>query len=178
MEDKEEVVKIDSKENLIRLVNQYKNLIFSICLKLTGDYFIAEDITQETFIAAYQHYKDFDGANEKAWISRIAGNKCIDYLRAAGRRSIPTAQEDMPEIPSGDDPLQIYTSGEVVENVKEACKRLPKPYGDIGEKHFLLGMTAKEIAQSSGANIKTVQTQIYRAKEMLKKSLRKEDFMV
>ena len=48
-ESRMEVEKIDSKENLIRLVEQYQNLIFSICLKLTGDYFTAEDLTQETF---------------------------------------------------------------------------------------------------------------------------------
>ena len=37
---------IDSRENLIRLINQYQNLVFSICLKITGDYFTAEDIIE------------------------------------------------------------------------------------------------------------------------------------
>ena len=89
-----EVENIDVKENLIRLVQQYQNLIFSICLKLTGDYFTAEDLTQETFVLAYQHYEDFDGRDEKAWLCRIASNKCVDYQRAAARRMIPTTQED------------------------------------------------------------------------------------
>ena len=40
--------KLDSKDKLILLMDQYKNLVFSVCLKLTGDYFTAEDITQET----------------------------------------------------------------------------------------------------------------------------------
>ena len=39
--------KINSKETLIRLIDQYQNLIFSVCLKMTGDYFTAEDLTQE-----------------------------------------------------------------------------------------------------------------------------------
>ena len=47
-------------------MDQYKNLVFSVCLKLTGDHFTAEDITQETFIAAYRHLEDFDGRDEKA----------------------------------------------------------------------------------------------------------------
>ena len=75
--------KNDSKEKLIQLMNRYQNLVFSVCLKLTGDYFTAEDIAQETFIAAYRHLDDFDGQNEKAWICRIASNKCIDYLRSS-----------------------------------------------------------------------------------------------
>lgn len=57
---------IGSRENLIRLIEQYQNLVFSICLKMTGDYFTAEDITQDTFIAAYKNWKSFDGKNEKA----------------------------------------------------------------------------------------------------------------
>ena len=83
-----EVENIDSKENLIRLISQYQNLVFSICLKLTGDYFAAEDLTQETFLAAYRHIEEFDGLAEKAWLCRIASNKCIDYRREAARRLV------------------------------------------------------------------------------------------
>ena len=82
------VGKLDSGEKLIELMNQYKNLVFSVCLKMTGDYFAAEDITQETFISAYQHLKDFDGNSKKSWLCRIASNKCIDYMRAAKRREV------------------------------------------------------------------------------------------
>ena len=65
------------------MIDQYDKLIFSICYKLTGDYFMAEDLMQETFLTAYQKYNTFDGNNEKAWLSRIAANKSIDYLRSA-----------------------------------------------------------------------------------------------
>ncbi len=53
--------KINSNDNFIRLINQYQNLIFSICLKLTGDYFTAEDMTQEMFLAAYKNYESLMG---------------------------------------------------------------------------------------------------------------------
>ena len=118
--------KIDSKENFIRLIRQYQNLVFSICLKLTGDYFAAEDLTQETFLSAYRHLEEFTGQAEKAWLCRIAGNKCVDYLREAALA------------------------------------------------HYVEGRTAAEIAAESGTGISTVKTQIYRAREQLKKSLGKE----
>ena len=69
---------IGSKEKLIELIAEYKNLVFSVCIKMTGDYFASEDITQETFISAYEHWGEFDGSNEKAWLCRIAANKCVD----------------------------------------------------------------------------------------------------
>ncbi len=79
-----------TESRLEELIDTYDKLIFSICYKLTGDYFISEDLMQETFLAAFQKYDTFDGANEKAWICRIATNKSIDYLRSASSRSVPT----------------------------------------------------------------------------------------
>ena len=67
--------KIDAMQELTRMIGQYQNLIFSICVRMTNDYFIAEDLTQETFLSAFQKLKAFDGRDEKAWLCRIATNK-------------------------------------------------------------------------------------------------------
>ncbi len=168
--------KIDSKENFIRLINQYQNLIFSICLKLTGDYFAAEDLTQETFISAFQHLEEFDGEAEKAWLCRIASNKSIDYCRAAARRMIPTLQEEMSgeEMVDTQDPLHMVINQEIMEELQNCCKALPSPYEEVARKHFLEGRTAREIAEQTGTGLNTIQTRLYRAREMLKKSFRKE----
>ena len=175
--------KIDSKENFIRLVRQYQNLVFSICLKLTGDYFAAEDLTQETFLSAYRHLENFDGQAEKAWLCRIASNKCTDYLRAVARRAVPVAEEDMPESkvsePQGpevmqDDPLVRVLNQELLAEFAAACGALKSPYREVATAHFVRGKPAAEIAKETNAGINTVKTQIRRAREMLKKSLGKE----
>lgn len=172
-------MKIDSKENLIRLVEEYRNLIFSICIKMTGDYFISEDITQETFIMAYKHYSEFDGNNEKSWICRIATNKCIDAMRSASQKMIPTAPEEIPDGTREDnDPMNLYIGSDVIDNVIRACNKLDSPYNDVAYLYFVKGLKAKEIAKQNGSNLKTVQTQIYRARDMLKKYIRKEDLLI
>ena len=81
---------ITEKQYLEYLIKQYQNLIYSICLKSVGNPFDAEDLTQEVFLSAYKNLSRFDGNYEKAWLSKIAVRKCLDYLKAAGRRSIPT----------------------------------------------------------------------------------------
>ncbi|MFR6393486.1 MAG: RNA polymerase sigma factor [Roseburia sp.] len=58
------------QEPFTQMVHKYQNLVFSICVKMTGDYFAAEDLTQETFLSAYRHKEEFDGKNEKAWLCR------------------------------------------------------------------------------------------------------------
>lgn len=173
------VGEIDSKKKLIELMNQYKNLVFSVCLKLTGDYFTAEDISQETFISAYQHLDEFDGQSEKAWLCRIASNKCIDYLRQAERRAVATAEEDMPAETAStrDGPLEQFISSDVMERFRCSCNELPEPYKTPAVLHFDEGLTAKEISDRTKVPIKTVQSQIYRARQMLQKKIRKEELL-
>ena len=167
----------DSKEKLIELMNKYQNLVFSVCLKMTGDYFTAEDITQETFISAYEHLESFEENAEKAWICRIASNKCIDYLKAAERRAAPTAEEEMPQVADRSGPLEEFLARDVVEQVKEKCCNLPETYAFAAEMYFVDGMTAKEISEKTDTPLKSVQTKIRRAREMLQNKVRKEDFL-
>lgn len=168
--------KIDSKENFIRLVNQYQNLIFSICLKLTGDYFAAEDLTQETFLAAFQHLEQFDGEFEKAWLARIAANKCTDYQRAAARRMIPTEETQLPveQTKQKDDPLEQVMNLEILQELELKCKALSPPYHEVALQHFVHGKTAIEIAEVCGDSVNTVKTRIRRARDMLRKTYGKE----
>lgn len=168
---------IDSRENLIRLINQYQNLVFSVCLKITGDYFTAEDLSQETFIAAYRHWNDFDGANEKTWLCRIATNKCIDYMRAAARKETALDDEVMESMTDTKEPLQEIINKEVMTNFEDAIEQLEEPYRSVAWKHFIDGKTAKSISEEINVGLKTVQTQIFRAKNMLKKAIRKEELI-
>lgn len=168
--------KIDSKESLIRIINQYQNLVFSICLKMTGDYFTAEDITQETFLAVFNHWQDFDGTNEKTWICRIASNKCIDYLKAAARKDTFIGDDEVIEnISDSAEPEREVINKDIMDGFADAIDRLDEPYSSVAKEHFISGKNAKEISVNTGVSLKTVQTQIYRARSMLKQIIRKED---
>lgn len=162
---------------LEKWIDTYDKLIFSICYKLTGDYFAAEDLTQETFLTAYQKYASFDGSNEKAWICRIATNKSIDYLRSAERRAMP-AQDILFET-TGEEtegsPEEICIEKEVRQNLSEKCNMLKPPYDAVAREYYINELTPREIADKQNENIKTVQTRIYRARKMLKKLYGKEE---
>lgn len=167
-----EVEKIESRESFTAFMERYRNLVFSICVKMTGDYFAAEDLSQETFLSAYRRWGAFDGADGKAWIARIAANKCTDYLRSAARRSIAADPEELPEQEApGADPQQWYITREVQTQVRNACQELPPKYAAAATAFYLENSTAREIAEGTGENLKTVQTRIQRAKTMLRKKL-------
>lgn len=156
------------------LIDRYQNLIFSICYKLTADYFAAEDLAQDTFLSAYEKYPSFDGRNEKAWICRIATNKCLDYLKHSARKSIPTEDTYFSQQEErGLSPEEAYLEDEVRRELYENCKALKPPYDEVALDYYYYELDVGEIAAKREKNPKTVQTQIYRARGMLRKSYRK-----
>lgn len=172
-------MKIHTEEQLTVLIDSYQNLVFSICYKMTADYFAAEDLAQETFLSAYEHLRNFDGSNPKAWLCRIATNKCIDYMSHSGRRSIPTEdvylESSMEAADTSKSPEAVCMEQETKEMLLMNCRRLKKPYDEIAKAYYYDEMDVKEIAGRYGMKVKTVQTQVYRARSMLRKIYRKEN---
>ena len=167
--------KINRERYLENLIDNYDNLVFSICFKITGDYFEAQDLSQETFLSVYKHLDYFDGKNEKAWICRIATNKCLDYVKSAGRRQIPTKDEYFLQIENkSETPLEGILENEVKNKLYHLCESLKPPYNEVAVDYFCKELKIKDIAEKTGKNKKTLQTQVYRAKGMLRKLWRKE----
>lgn len=167
---------LDRKQTLEYFMKEYGRLVFTVCYSMTGDYFQSEDLAQETFVSAYRHLDSFDGKNEKAWLTKIASNKCRDFLKsAANNRVKPADDEVFAVIPSaGQTPEEELLSADVKDRMAAFCGRLKEPYRSISVAYFLKEESPQEIADRTGKNIKTVQTQIYRAKAMLKKIWKEE----
>ena len=169
---RQEVDKISDEEQLSYWLDTYQNLIFSICYKMTGNYFDAEDLTQDTFLSAYRNIARFDGRNEKAWLARIATNKCLDYKRKSAAGEIPTedeffaARQDTSSDGSSED---VCLQTIVMEGLLQCCNSLKPPYDEIANRFFYKEQSVAQIAQELDRNEKTVQTQVYRARAMLKK---------
>ena len=154
------------------MIDQYQNLIYSICLKAVGNPFDAEDLTQEVFLSAYKNLSRFDGTYEKAWLSKIAVRKCLDFLKAAGRRTIPTEDEYFSALPdSRSSPEERCLITDSDHQVRSLCQQLKSPYREVAVSHFCEQLSVAEIAAKEYKNPKTIQTQHYRAKAMLKKML-------
>lgn len=164
---------IGTEEQFSALLEKYERLVYTLCYRMSGNLFDAQDLTQDTFLSAYQRLSGFDGEHERAWICRIAVNKCLDYQKSAARRIRPAEDETFSELPDKkSDPETAYLLEESRKEVLAMCRRLPPPYDEIAEAHFYDEKSVKEIAEEKGRNLRTVQTQIYRAKGLLKKMLK------
>ena len=158
------------------LLTKYEKLVFSICYRMTNNYFDAQDLTQETFISVYKVIESFDEKNEKAYITRITTNKCLEHLKNAERRTMPSEDEELergsPPVDSAEKQVMEIV---VMEQLEKCCNRLKEPYKTVAYEYFYKGKTAKEIAEHINANVHTVQTQIRRVRKVLRTQWDKEE---
>lgn len=169
------IIQTSKNQSIEAAINDYSRLILTICYTMTGDRFEAEDLTQETFVSAYANLDRFDGINMKAWLARIASNKCKDYLKSAARRIIPSSNEAFGMVKDQDPlPEEVLLHHDAKEQMLALCEKLNEPYKTISKEHFCNNKSAQEIAENTEKNIKTIQTQIYRAKAMLQKLWKEE----
>ena len=142
------------------LVRQYQGLVYTVCHQLVSDEGDAQDLAQETFLAAWRAIDRCPPGYEKQWLARIASNKAKDYLRSAWVRRVNTPGDDILALegaPPGSDPEQ-----QVLDAMSEETLT------------GLEGRTAAEAAALCGRPQKTVEAQIYRAKKMLAEQIRQE----
>ena len=158
-----------------QLIDRHQDLVFTLCYRMVGNYFEAQDLAQETFLAAWRSLDKFDGRHEKAWLCRIAANKCTDHLRRKRLQLVPEGEEALLQLPDqAPDPERQVLEAEVTGALRRACLALKEPYRSAAVAYFLEERTFQDIARDTGQNLKTVQTRVYRAKAMLKELLRKE----
>lgn len=170
------VVVID-KEEFAKLIKQYERLIITICLTFTKNYFDAEDLAQQTFLSAYQHFEKFDGNNIKAWLTTIASNKCKDYVKSKARTTVSLEEEDFECFEDkGDLPEDVVIKRNTEERIQNICGKLKEPYRTVAISYFCKNIKLSHLAKETGQNIKTLETQLYRSKKLLR-DLWKEEFM-
>ena len=152
------------------MVQKYQSLVYTVCHQLVPDVQDAQDLTQETFLAAWRAIDRCPPGYEKQWLARIASNKARDHLRSAWVRRVNTPGDDVLALegaPPDCQPEQqvLETLGE--EELTQMILDLREPYKTPCRLVLLEQHTMAEAAQLCRRPPKTVEAQLYRAKKML-----------
>ncbi|HEX3515863.1 MAG TPA: sigma-70 family RNA polymerase sigma factor [Trebonia sp.] len=78
------------------LIDPYRRELQAHCYRILGSVQDAEDVLQEALLAAWRSIGRFDGQSLRAWLYRIATNRCLNYLRGESRRPQPAGQPGQP----------------------------------------------------------------------------------
>ncbi|MGO8927661.1 MAG: RNA polymerase sigma factor [Limisphaerales bacterium] len=149
------------------LIRDHQRMIYSLCYRMSGSLADAQDLTQETFIQAYQHLEAFRGeAGVWTWLYRIAVNLCLNWRKREQRR-IQVHQEWSEQEPS--------TPGENAgraQQVQEALLKLtPKQRAAVILTTYD-GLTHAEAAAALGCSETTVSWRLFAARAKLKRLLK------
>ena len=147
-----------------RFISEHLRRVFVQIYRIVGNAADAQDLTQEAFIKALQHQEQLKDEQKAAhWLSRIATNTAIDFLRRSGRASFC----ELDEAPQshGESPEQLLLRSEQ-RNYLEDGLRLLSPR----ERAALLlrdveGLPAEEVARQLDCSMATVRSHIANARK-------------
>ena len=155
---------MDVNERITLALEKYADMVKRICFIHTKNDADTDDIFQEVFLKYMQHNKPFDSAeHEKAWLIRVAINKCKDTHKSFWRRNVTYLDETQVDAPN---------ELEIKSDVMSAVLTLPVNYRNTIYLFYYEGYTAVQIAKMLGKNENTIYSWLHRAKSMLKERLR------
>lgn len=151
-----------------QLVEQNQHLVFLHCLKIVKDEEIAQDLTQETFLHAFQHLDHFRmEARFSTWLWKIAHNLSLNYLRKHTHQEKEYKEELLPptflEKHEEDEELMLA--------IRQAMEQLPEKQRIVFDMYDLQQLPQKEIAARLGISYGTVRSRLFYARKKIRQLL-------
>lgn len=163
-------------------MRNYQNMVYSTAVRLTGNETQAEDIAQEVFIKAHEHYDTLRSSpTAGGWLKTVATNLSINHIQRYKKRwsfftdLVRRDQDDGGERPvefaAPDTFFQGVDSGERREWIERALARLPEHQRVPIVLYHFEDMPYDEIARKLRVSLSKVKTDIMRGREALAKIL-------
>lgn len=151
-------------DDLEAAVDLYGSMLFRICLVILGNESDAEDVVQDTILKLIQKAPPFESPeHEKAWLIKVATNKCRDIQRFRFRH---------PQVNIAD--LQGFVSDPESCGMIEALMMLPEKFRIVLTLYFVEEYRMEEIAAIIGKTTSAVKMRLQKGRRLLEETYRKE----
>jgi RNA polymerase sigma-70 factor (ECF subfamily) len=165
-----------------QLVQKYREHIFSVIYNMTSNREDASDLTQETFIKAFQAIARFKGKSSFfTWIYRIAINSTMTFLKKRSRRRY-ISYENINEEVSSTEIFESLTAKtrtekgalvqELQEKLNDSLQKLSPKHRTVVVLHEIEGLSHAEIAEITKTSVGTVRSRLHYAKQQLQSYLK------
>jgi RNA polymerase sigma-70 factor (ECF subfamily) len=152
------------------LVDEYKSPIYNLAYRMTGNSEDADDLTQETFIRAYQYLWRYDTSRKFfTWLYALALNLIRGHFK---KNKYNKSSEELSAHLLADKNPSSETELIETQEISVYLLRLEYESGALLIMKYQQGLTFEEIAQITGKSLSAVKMSIYRGLESLKKMIK------
>ena len=165
-----------AREQQTRFVQENLRRIFLQIYRIVGNVDDAQDLTQETFIKALQRQEQIKDLDKAAhWLSRIASNTAIDFLRRNGRASFTEISEvgEPLTTDAGDSPERLLLRAEQSAHLEDGLQSLSSRERTALLLRDVDGLSGKEVADVLQCSEATVRSHIANARIKFRKFLQR-----
>lgn len=168
------------EEAFVTLYRRRQGGVYRFALRMSGSESVAEDVTQEVFIALMRKPDLYDAGRGalSTWLYGIARNQVLRRISRDRPYVAMSDGEDDGDSPvydclvASDNPLSDLTRGEMIDSVRQAVLALPEHYREVVVLCELHEMNYAEAAQVIGCPIGTVRSRLNRARALLVEKLK------
>ena len=176
MTDDEIIARVRNGETRLfeELVRRHQEAVYCAAVRFLGAPTDAEDIAQEVFLRAFRGLDRFKGeAKLSTWLYRVTYNLCIDWQRSHRRKRRRTLSlDDAGEVADERvDVAQELLDEEERVRVRRAVDGLQEHYRSPLLLRYYQKLSYEEIAAVMNVPVKTVETRLYRARKLIRRSL-------
>ncbi len=159
-----------------QLVERYATVIVNLAYRMVGDRAEAEDLAQETFVAAFRALPTFRAQSKfSTWLYRIAANKCKDWLRVKrpgqGQQGVDIEDVQDNRVVEERTPERLLSQQQVAEQLDRAIQRLPPLYREAFVLKHVEGLSYEEMQEILGVNGDTLKMRVYKGRLQLSRDL-------
>jgi RNA polymerase sigma-70 factor (ECF subfamily) len=154
------------------LFEKYKDIVYSVALRYSGDPAVAQDIAQDTFLKLFSTVGSFRGdSNFEAWLYRMVVNCCFDQKRKT-RRLTPLLDEILDVLRTPDvSVLDEVLRSEISTHVRSVIDSLAPDQRMVVVLRYTQGLSYDEIAVILGCASGTIASRLNRAHKVLERRL-------
>lgn len=161
---------VPAPADLQALVTEHSAAIYRVALSIVRDAALAEDVTQDTLIKAWQALPSFRGESSlKSWVLRIAHNTAVSTLRR--RRDVLREPTELPERPTRETVESRVQGREALREFEDALGGLDDLSRSIVVMREIEQLSYDEISEALGVPLPTVKTRLLRARRALASAL-------
>jgi RNA polymerase sigma-70 factor (ECF subfamily) len=163
-----------SGDAMAALYRRHGSLVYRFTLRMSHDASIAEEVTQEVFLALLRQIARFDPqrASLGTWLCAIARRQLWKHLEGLGEYRPEEDEAESAEIESpGDSPVASLIRREAVEAVRQGVEELPARFKEVVVLCEFEEMSYEQVALILEIPVGTVRSRLHRAKARLAKAL-------